>query len=196
MLRPMQGLLSPEPIMREAQPADVLILWLPVFLMAGMGAYFALSREPAAVLLFSAFGAAVAGTALTWRLHETLLWRWCAALALGVTLGLVLAQLRTQHLATQLLAERVWSATVSGTIQSAERAGSGWRVVLQDAIVNNDKGKKYNLRLSLRRKGASYDMGGKLTARASLMPPSAPFIPGMLSCLFSRDRRLRLCDTR
>jgi competence protein ComEC len=179
MLVAMQGLLSPEPTVREAQPADVLILWLPVFLMAGMGAYFALSREPAAMVLFGALGAAVTITALTWRLHETLLWRWCVAFALGVTLGLVLAQQRTQNLATHLLTERVWSATVSGTIQSAERAGAGWRVVLTDAIVDNDAGKKYNLRLSLRQKGASYDMGGKLTARASLMPPSAPFIPGM-----------------
>jgi hypothetical protein len=40
MLMPMQGLLSPEPIAREAQPADVLILWLPVFLMTGMGGVF------------------------------------------------------------------------------------------------------------------------------------------------------------
>jgi competence protein ComEC len=179
MLGSMQGLLSPEPIAREAQPADTLILWLPVFLMAGMGGYFALTREPATFLLVGAFGAALAIAALTWRLRETRGWRWGVALIVGLTMGLLLAQLRTHQMDTKLLTERVWGATVSGTIDSAERAGAGWRVVLKDATLNNDAKTKYKLRLSLRKKGEQYATGDALTVRAGLMPAGAPFAPGM-----------------
>lgn len=179
MLGSMQGLLSPEPIAREAQPADVLILWLPVFLMAGMGAYFALTREPATFLLVGAFSAALAIAALTWRLRETRGWRWGVALIVGLTMGLLLAQLRTHQMDTKLLTERVWNATVSGTIDSAERAGAGWRVVLKDATLNNDAKTKYKLRLGIRKKGGEYATGDALTVRAGLMPAGAPFAPGM-----------------
>ena len=175
----MDNLLSPDPASREAQPGDVLILWLPAVLMAGMGLYFALPREPATPLLIALFGGAalIAYVARQWR--ETQIWRWGAAFLLSVTLGLVLAQGRTFYLNTPLLIENLWNVEVSGTIQSAERAGAGWRVVLTDAVIDHHDTPTYTLRLTVRQKGNQFAIGGTLVVRASLMAPRAPFIPGM-----------------
>lgn len=165
--------------MREAQPADVLILWLPVFLMMGMDLYFALPREPATPFLLGLLMGVCACIAVTRRWRDTQLWRWGAAIALRITLGLSLAQFRTFQLATPLLTENMWGVHVAGTIQSAERAGAGWRVVLKDTVLNGKTDKKYTLRLSIRKRGGDYSIGGKLEANAGLMPASPPFVPGM-----------------
>lgn len=175
----MHDLLTPDRLRRQTQPADTLLLWLPVFLMTGMGIYFALPREPATPLLVGLFVMAVVIALITARWRASSVWRWGISFAMAVTAGLVLAQLRTFQLSTPLLTDRIWSTTVTGNIVSAERASSGWRLVLANAAIGTDTNKNYTLRLSVRKKGGAYHMGGILKAQAGLMPPSPPFVPGM-----------------
>ncbi len=170
----MSALLSLDPSQPKAQPQDTLMLWLPVFLMIGMGGYFALTREPATLLLIAALGLSVIMTVVTWRWRETYVWRWAVACAVLVPFGACLAQFRTFHLDTQLLTDRVWSSELQGTILEAERAGNGWRVVLDDNT------NRHVLRLTIRQKSETlYQVGGQLHVRAGLMQPRAPLIPGM-----------------
>ncbi|MDB5477857.1 MAG: ComEC/Rec2-related protein [Alphaproteobacteria bacterium] len=163
--------------LRDPQPADNLILWLPVFLCCGMGLYFGLSFEPPPAWLRGGFGLAVLGTAASFGWRNFAPWRWIAAFCIVFTLGLVLAQWRTHSVETKLLDERVWNADVAGAIESFERAGKGWRVVLKDTAVNAGAD-RYVLRLAIRQAGFSPNVGGMLGVKASLMPPSSPLAPG------------------
>jgi competence protein ComEC len=168
-----------EPSFQKAQPNDALILWMPIFLMIGMGGYFVLNFEPAKIYLLSALCASIILTIVTIRWKDYLLWRWAVVGFFCITLGLFLAQLRTHQLSTPLIIERMWNAEIRGDIQSAERAGSGWRLVVNNALINQQIQNKYTLRLSVRKKDLDFRLGGRVQFIAQLMPASPPFLPGM-----------------
>ena len=162
---------------RDPQPGDALILFLPVFLSLGIGLYFALPFEPAVPVLWGGFSSALLVGLATIGWRDTYTWRWVMALCVMATLGMGLAQMRTHALHTNLLPDKVWGAEIAGTIQSMERAGAGWRVVLQKARINHEE-KEYTLRLSIRGRGFKPHLGQDITVMGSLMPPSPPFVPG------------------
>jgi competence protein ComEC len=163
--------------LKDLQPADNMILWLPVFLSCGIGVYYWLPSEPS--ILWSIYGLiASAGLALaTWQWRFVPVWRWVVCIAVAFTLGMSLAQYQAQATKTVLLSQRIWNGSIIGTIHSFERAGQGWRIVLQNAAIENNP-KSYTFRISMRQKGFVPDVGGILKVRASLMPPSPPLVPG------------------
>lgn len=161
---------------RDPQPADNLILWLPVFLLIGIASYFAIPFEPAQWWgvsgIFLTFLAGL--TSFRWRYHP--LWRWLVVFVAAFSIGFTLIQSRTSSMTAPLLDRRIWNGEVTGTIHSFERAGAGWRLVLHGAKIEQDP-KSYTLRLTLRKKGFVPQMGGMLHARAGIMPPSSPLVP-------------------
>lgn len=173
----MQTSLSHDRNLRDPQPADNLILWLPVFLALGIGTYFSLSREPDLWWGIVGFISCMIGAGLTFRWRYQPVWRWLVVFGLFFSLGLTLIQIRTQSVTTELLYSRIWGGEITGTIQSFERAGSGWRLVLEDATILNGE-KKYTLRITMRQRGFTPHMGGKMHIKAGLMPPSSPLVPG------------------
>ena len=173
----MQSALTGSDLTRDPQPADNLILWLPVFLCCGINVYFLLASEPPVWLAWSGFGTAIILTLATIGWRDALAWRWIASFAVAASLGFALMQANTQAMNMPLLKRGIWSGTIDGTIQSFERAGTGWRVVLQDASVD-ELPDKYQLRLSIRGRGFMPQLGAGLKVQGSLMAPSSPLVPG------------------
>jgi len=162
---------------RDPQPADNLILWLPVFLAFGIGVYFLLPYEPSFMVVWSGFGVAAGVTAVTFGWRDYLAWRWAVSFALAFTLGVGLVQLDAHTMQVPLLEKPVWNGVVTGTIDSFERGGTGWRVMLNEATINEGE-THYSLRLSVRGKDFTPAIGGTLKAQANLMAPSPPLVPG------------------
>lgn len=166
----------PRPI-KDPQPADNLILWLPVFLSCGIGGYFSLSSEPSIWVSIIGFILSMLVSGLTFRWRYAPPWRWLAAFSIAFFFGLFLIQTRVMSVDTEILNRRVWSSEITGTIQSFERAGTGWRVMLEKSNLKDDP-QSYVFRMTLRQKGFNPQVGGVLHAKASLMQPSSPLVPG------------------
>ena len=103
-------------------------LWIPVGFATGVGAYFALEREPAAWLGTAVLGVAVAAAALGRRRPGLLLA--CIALAV-VSAGFAAAQFHTASVSAPILEKRIGPVAVSGRIVAVERRASGWRLTLE-----------------------------------------------------------------
>jgi competence protein ComEC len=161
---------------RDPQPADNLILWLPVFLICGIGCYFLspwkLDISWSWAGLLGAIGLAI----VSFPLRQFTAWRWVVTFFIAVIIGLLLIQYRVDSIHTLLLKDRVWNAEMSGTIQGFEQSGNNWTVILQDAHLPDDN-RNYIFRLSVRQNDFEPDIGGVLTVKASMMPPSPPLVP-------------------
>lgn len=171
-----------QPIEKDPQPADRLVLWLPVFMCAGIGTYFLLPFEPSLSWVAGIFAAALLAvvtvflTVEKWR--DAIVWHWFSAFILMFIGSFLLIQMHTRHQEQthHLLEYSVWNKPIHGMISSFERVGTGWRVVLADASVDGGK-TPYTLRLTIRKKGFIPEEGGMLTVKGSVMAPSSPLVP-------------------
>jgi competence protein ComEC len=149
-------------------------LWLPVFMGAGVLAYYALRFEPAPWA-----GAAVALPAigLTLRLPNL---RWLigpiAAAALGFTAGQI-ATARAPPIETDLPTH---AAVVIGTIRAVEALPEGRRITLQPAWVDAAADPlRRSVRIRLQNKDdGELSSGDSVRIRALIRPPPLPSYPG------------------
>lgn len=155
-------------------------LWLPVGLGLGIVAYFALPSEPAGWIGPAWTLTAVAALRLCGpaRLAPYLV-AWMVA-ASG--LGFAAAQLRTQLVATPMIAERLGPAEIQGRIVDREtRADGSQRIVLAELAVPglSPAATPTQVRLSLNRKHAGEAaIGARVQVRGVLLPASPPLAPG------------------
>lgn len=163
--------------MRDPQPADNIILWLPVFLALGMGLCFYLPIQPSLYAGVAGIGLVLLAIAASFSWRYVPAWRWVAVGFGAFFLGLLLAQTHTHAIKLNLLGKRVWSSEITGTISSFERVGQGWKIVVDKTTLPNDP-QEYVFRLTLRQKGFKPKIGGRVTVKASLMPPSSSLVPG------------------
>lgn len=163
---------------RDPQPADRLVLWLPVFMCFGIGTYFLLPSEPSFKAIAAAGAISCILIAALWRYRDMMLWRWGAGFLLMFFGGMLLVQNHsmTQAQHVNLLNYSVWNKEITGKIGGFERVGTGWRVMLHDAVIEGGK-TIYNLRVTIRTKGFMPQEGGKLTVKGSIMAPSEPMVP-------------------
>lgn len=172
------GLFEDDLKKRDPQPADVLVLWLPVFMCCGIGTYFLLPFEPSlrAVLFVSlALCICMAGF---WRYRDWAIWRWVAGFVTMFCGGILLIQVHSMAQAehVRLLNYSVWNKEITGRIGGFERVGTGWRVVMEDAAIENGM-PHYTLRLTVRKKDFMPQEGALLTVKGSVMAPSEPMVP-------------------
>ncbi len=151
-----------------------LAVWLPVFMGAGVLAYYTLRFEPEPWV-----GAVVAAPALALAALLPGL-RWLVGPFAAAALGFAAAQFATIR-APPIEADLPTHATVvSGTIRSVEALPEGRRITIQPAILD---GATAPLQRSVRVRLQKTDdttvaSGNTVRLRALVRPPSAPSYPG------------------
>jgi competence protein ComEC len=151
-----------------------LAVWLPVFMGAGILAYYALRFEPATWI-----GAAVTAPALAiavWLPGVRWLFGPITAVALGFTAG-QLATARAPPIEVDLPTHAI---IVTGTIRAVEALPEGRRITIQPAWLDDAaEPLRRSVRVRLQKKDdGELDSGDSVRIRALLRPPSPPSYPG------------------
>ena len=167
-----------------------LALWLPVAFGIGIGAYFALDREPA-----SWIGPAVALAALAVAVsgRRSPLWVILGIAIAAAGLGMAAAQWRAQWVAAPVIEKRIGPVAVEGRVVEVEIRPEGRRVTFDRLTVAGlAQGQTpAQVRLVVRRpanqaiQGDQLFPGDRVTMRAVLLPAPAPAAPGAYD--FQRD---------
>lgn len=156
---------------------DRWLLWLPVMVAAGVALYYALPMEPplwpAGALM------AVAGAA-AWGLRRHAAFA-LMAVALGAGGGgFAAAKLRTLSVAAPILQRDLGPVAVEGRVIAAEPGEAGGRIVLAAPRIARLSAETTpeRIRLRLSRTDSLPPVGSTVRARAMLLPPTPPAMPG------------------
>lgn len=152
--------------------------WAPVFLGAGVAAYFALPNEPsmtAASLLF-----AIALTAALLARRGTLSSAAMIALTLAAA-GFALAKMRVESVSAPVLTKQLRNVEVSGVVLRAERRGKrGQRITIDVQTLGRLEAGQRPARVRIRTMTDSVNVapGDRVRVKATLAPPAKPALPG------------------
>jgi len=163
---------------------DRWALWTPVLFGTGIGAYFALTFEPAREAGAVAVAACAAAGLVAWRAPG---WR-LAFFACGlVAAGFALAQWRTQAAAAPVLARDFGPGWASGRVIEVDRLPEGRaRVLLDRVLLQGVPAEATPARVRVRLlPGDVAEIGAAVRLRAQLSQPMAPALPGGYD--FQRD---------
>lgn len=156
--------------------------WLPVLIGLGIGLYFALPVEPPLLTALLPFGCVV-----TWRLATSssrprgLIHALVLAAFTAATLGFALAKLRTEYVRAPVLTKQMRVAEVRGWLELVEpRAQRGQRLTVRVSSIGSLSAEQRpeRVRITTTRAVPELQPGVPIRVRASLMPPSAPAMPG------------------
>lgn len=160
-----------------ARERDRLVLWLPVAFGFGVVIYFALPREPPAMLVPAAAAAAamLIGAGFARRASRTLR---LACLPLACLLaGLGTGKLRTELVTAPVLA-RSGTHTLEGRIALVEPRGDRVRLLLEEPAIAGLAPERTPMRVRITAAGGEgLRPGMRLRVRARLSPPSGPTWP-------------------
>lgn len=153
------------------------ILWTPVGIGGGIGAYFSLPSEPP-VWSGGAVLAVLAAVAFLFRRRPYLVVVLAAAATLAV--GFAAAQVRTRLVSAPFLTRPIESATVTGRIEVVERLEAATRITIAVETITRLSHEKSprRVRLRLAERFAPPPAGTRVQVRASLLPPPPPAEPG------------------
>lgn len=156
---------------------DRWLLWLPVLVAAGVALYYALPIEPP---LWPAGALIAAASVAAWALRRHAAFALLAVALAAIGVGFGAAQLRTLAVAAPILARELGPVAVEGRVVQAEPGEAGGRIVLADlhiARLSADKTPE-RVRLRLARNDSLPPLGATVRARAMLLPPTPPAMPG------------------
>ena len=156
---------------------DRWLLWLPMFLGAGIGIYFSLTVEPPLWIGLVAAPLALAGALAA---------RWCergaaAAIAIAaVAVGFAAAQIETSAVAAPVLAKPLDRVRVEGTVVEVEPLSAGRRILIEPRRIGrlDPTALPARIRITLRKGEAAPMPGASIALTATLHPPSGPAMPG------------------
>ena len=157
--------------------SDRAVLWLPVFMAAGVLAYYDLRFEPpvwaGAAMAVPAVLAAILARQRPWQRAAL------AALA-AITIGFTAAQLATARAPPPLAALPSHATQVTGTLRAVEALPDGRRVTLEDVRLDDGPLPLARfLRIRLRREDhAELNTGDTVRIRALVRAPGPPAYPG------------------
>jgi competence protein ComEC len=167
---------------RAEAGAGRLLPWVPVAFGAGIALYFAADHEPVPWV--------TAVTALLLILAAVLLRRTRllapALLIAAAVAGFATATWKTARVAHTVLAKPIYSATLSGFVETRDIRERTDRFVLRVTAMDAPRSevKLERVRLSVR-KGTAPEVGSFVQLKARLLPPISPVRPGSYD--FSRD---------
>ncbi|HWK39410.1 MAG TPA: ComEC/Rec2 family competence protein [Hyphomicrobium sp.] len=154
--------------------------WLPVLIGCGIGLYFALPSEP-----YIAAAVAPAACMLAWRAAVgrpiSILAGLLIAAFLAAALGFALAKLRVEFVRAPVLTKQLNAADVRGWVELVEpRPKRGQRLTLRVASIGSLAADATPVRVRITTVRAVPELapGSFVRLRATLMPPSAPAMPG------------------
>jgi len=153
------------------------VLWLAPALGAGVVLYFSLPEEPGYELSIAAGLLLVICLFLTRRRQAALLLLvGCAFLLLGFQA----AQLRTAAVAGPQLIRDIGPVELQGRIVASEPLTSGYRLLVEEAVVEGlpPEETPLRLRLAARALDSAPPPGARFKALVGLRPPASPAAPG------------------
>ena len=174
-----------QPAQALARARVDLVLWLPIFLSLGIGAWFAIPFEPEAPL-YSALCGALGGALLLWARVRPAGQFVCAGISLAL-IGFLLAGAQAHRVAAPVMAFRYYGP-VEGRIVSIDRSGTDKiRLTLDQPRLGRltpDQTPK-RIRIALQEapgEGAQAwfvpEPGQRVILTAHLLPPNGPALPG------------------
>ncbi|HUB12490.1 MAG TPA: ComEC/Rec2 family competence protein [Acetobacteraceae bacterium] len=179
------ALFSPLPVLISVSTflSDVLAaerdnapLWLPVFMAAGVLAYYDLRFEPP---LWCGAAVAIPATLAAFRLRRTG-WPLAPAMILAASaIGFAAAQLATARAPPSVDGIPTRATEVTGTVRAVEALPDGLRITLENARLGEAPALARTLRIRLRHEDPTAPgTGDTLRVRALLRPPEPPAYPG------------------
>lgn len=155
--------------------------WLPVLIGSGIGLYFALPAEPTIVLALAPLIAALAWRAAVGRGAGATLSRLAIAALLAASFGFALAKVRVEYVRAPVLERQLNAVEVRGWVELIEpRAVRGKRLTIRTTGLGDlpAADRPQRVRVSVPKIPADLQPGAAVRVRATLMPPSAPALPG------------------
>lgn len=151
------------------------VLWAPVWLALGVGAFFSLPFEPRLGWALLALAACV----LFWRFACR--WQTIASIIVLVVLGFTAACFRAQLVAAPVLHSPVFYKMIEGRIEDIQdKAKGGQRLIITEVSIEGVEASATPARvsLSLRKPAPELAIGDKVAGKAMLFPPPEPSQPG------------------
>jgi competence protein ComEC len=169
---------------QAAEERERWVLWVPVFIGAGVALYFGLPFEPPFWLGATGLVVAVAARVVVRRWSVPTTAATCLTLAF---LGFGAAQLRVTLVSAPILAREIGKAAVEGRVCEVGLQPHGYRLYLDDVTIAGLAPAATPQRIRLRvGSGFSPDqVGQRIGVTARLGPISAPVAPGSFD--FQRD---------
>lgn len=154
------------------------MLWIPVFVGAGILAYFALPVEPHLMTALLGLGCAL-GLAVAWRggLYSVVI----PGILVALASGFVAAKIRMDVVEAPVLQSRIANAAITGMIERVEpRDKGGQRVTLRVEAITGLEPERIpqRVRVTLGHGPVTFAAGQRIRVRASLSPPPGPAYPG------------------
>jgi competence protein ComEC len=170
---------------QAAEERERWVLWVPVFIGAGIAVYFGLASEPPIWLGAAGLTGTVAMRLAFrhWPLPATL----ATCLALGF-LGLAVAQLRVALVSAPFLPREIGRAAVEGRVCEADLRPNGYRLYLDDVTITDvsPEATPQRVRVTVGKRFSPDSVGERIAITAyDLGPISAPLAPGAFD--FQRD---------
>ena len=175
LLRALPGHVASE-LAREGS-RGAAFLCLPVFMAAGVVAYFALPGEPGFPLLL---GIVVLLLAACWLFRAAPAWLLGAGALLAFMLGVGSAKIETWRAGTAVLGSEVTSRVTGQVVRIEPQANGRFRLIL-DVLATERPQLRYapeRVRLTARKVPPDLRPGDVVNGLARLMPPSGPVRPG------------------
>lgn len=163
-----------------ARDKDRVVLWIPVFLGAGVALYFSIHTEPPAHSALLVALPIILGLICLPRGRLPLVRMWLFALLLAA-IGFELAQLRTWSLTAPTLSEIDRPRTVSGQVfKVSQMSPSGVKLLLSPSSIEHVKAEDLprRLKVTVRSKRPDLMPGDWVEFPAILGPPPGPVSPG------------------
>jgi len=156
--------------------APSAILWWPVITALGIGVFFALPVVPPAKA-----GPVIAlGAAAGWLAVKVRILRWSMTVVVCAALGFTATELRTQFVEAPVLAKETGPVWVEGRVISAEPVARGYRLTLDELIVQDlsQGATPERVRITVPKSHDAPSIGDGIEVRAVLRPPGRPVMPG------------------
>ncbi len=150
------------------------IHWIAFSLAMGAGLYLGYPTEPDPhVVGISCFFACL----VLFKSRQSYLTYRCVAVFAAFVVGFGLADVHTHFNTTQLLKKNIRSVNVEATVVDYDRAETGWKVYIEDIQYEKDRGYPKRLRVTIRQKSYTPNLGQRIQTRLSVMAPSEPLLP-------------------
>jgi competence protein ComEC len=157
-------------------------LWCPLWLMAGVLAYFALPFEPplwagaVSAFLLAMLFAALSDISSQWTANL----RPFLSAVLLATLGFTACQMETWRVSAPMLSREIGPAIVTGRVASLEPQGKRYRLVLDQPRIEKLAADETPARIRLSGPSSLAELrsGQEVRVRAVIRPPPGPAYPG------------------
>jgi competence protein ComEC len=175
----MFGALAFAPLLRRLEAEqERWFFWVPVLLGVGIGAYFSLPFEPHLATALGPFAVALVLRAIAPARLPLVL---ALNALLAVTAGFAVAKLRVEWVRAPVLARELRAVEVRGRVELVEpRPERGQRLTLLVASLGDvpEDARPVRVRITTGKALPGLEAGHGVRLRATVMPPSAPALPG------------------